>query len=130
MPAKQLDQMRVDAFATRMTDLLNNSALAIMISIGHQTGLYDAMSGLPPSSSVEIARAAGLQERYVREWLAAMTTGRIVDYDPDNRTYILPAEHASMLTRAAGIHNIASQTQNIALLASVEDGIVDSFKNG
>ena len=29
-----------------------------------------------------IAAAAGAQERYVREWLGAMTTGRVVEHDP------------------------------------------------
>jgi hypothetical protein len=48
-----------------------------MISLGHRTGLFDLLSALPPSSSLEIARAAGLHERYVREWLGAMVTGRV-----------------------------------------------------
>jgi hypothetical protein len=51
-----------------------------MISIGHQTGLYDTMATLAPSTSGQIATAAGLDERYVREWLGAMVTGRVVDH--------------------------------------------------
>ena len=35
-----------------------------------------------PPTSHELADAAGLDERYVREWLGAMTTGRIVEYEP------------------------------------------------
>ena len=42
-----------------------------MTSIGHQTGLFDTMAGLPPSTSEQIAEAAGLHERYVREWLGS-----------------------------------------------------------
>ena len=42
------------------------------------------MAELPPSTSEEIAKQAGLNERYVREWLGAMVTGRIVNYDPDD----------------------------------------------
>jgi len=113
-----------------MTGILNSSALALMVSIGHQTGLFDTMSSLPPSTSQQIAQAADLQERYVREWLAAMTTGNIVDHDPVAGTYQLPAEHASFLTRAAGINNIASSTQTIGMLALVEESIVGCFKRG
>ena len=29
----------------------------------------------------------GLNERYVREWLGGVVTGRIVDYDPAAQTY-------------------------------------------
>jgi len=59
------------------------------------------MAGMPPATSETIARQANLNERYVREWLGAMTSGRIVNYDPVARTYTLPAEHAALVTRGA-----------------------------
>ncbi len=130
MTTQQFDQERAEAFAERMMDVLNSGALAIMTSIGHRTSLFDAMAGLPPSTSEQIASAAGLNERYVREWLAAMVVGRIVEDDPENGTYYLPQEHAAWLTRAASPNNIAVTTQFIPLMGSVEDGIVESFKKG
>ena len=45
----------------------------------------DKMAELPPSTSEEIARHSQLNERYVREWLGAMVTGKVVDYDAANR---------------------------------------------
>ena len=68
-------------FSQRMVATLDNASLALLISLGHQTGLLDTMAGLPPATSPRIAEAAGLNERYVREWLGGMTTGHIVDYD-------------------------------------------------
>ena len=53
------------------------------------------MAGLPPATSAQIADAAGLNERYVREWLGGMTTGQVVDYDADAATYSLPAHRAA-----------------------------------
>jgi SAM-dependent methyltransferase len=88
------------------------------------------MSTLPPSTSRQIARAAGLEERYVREWLGAMVTGGIVEYDPATSWYTLPAEHAMWLTRAASPNNLAVATQFIPVLAAVEDEIVGVFKRG
>jgi len=44
--------------------------------------------------------AAGLQERYVREWLGAMATAGIVEYDSGRGGFRLPPEHAAMTTRA------------------------------
>src|ERR687895_1383396 len=101
-----------------------------MTSIGHRTGLFDVMAGLPPSTSEQIASAADLNERYVREWLAALVVGRIVEHNPEEGTYYLPPEHAAFLTRAASPDNIAVTAQFIPLLASVEDGVVESFENG
>jgi 2-polyprenyl-3-methyl-5-hydroxy-6-metoxy-1,4-benzoquinol methylase len=125
-----LDPVRVEAFGERILETLNGGALAIMLSIGHRTGLFDVMSKLPPASSEQIAREAGLQERYVREWLGAMVTGRVVDYDAATRTYHLPPEHAACLTRAARPGNMAVTAQWIPLLASVEDEIVECFERG
>ena len=88
------------------------------------------MSELEPSSSEEIASAAKLNERYVREWLGAMVTGEIVVYDLENKTYSLPPEHSAWLTRKAVPNNIAVTTQWISVLGVVEDKIVECFHNG
>jgi SAM-dependent methyltransferase len=126
----ELDQARSEAFAERMLGLLNGGALAIMTSIGHRTRLFDTMATLPPASSAEIAAAAGLSERYVREWLGAMVTGGIIGYDVEARAYQLPAEHAAWLTRAASPNNIATTSQFIPLLGSMEEPILAAFRNG
>jgi Rv2258c-like winged HTH domain len=76
-----------EEFAERLMGVLNGGALALMLSVGHRTGLFDTMASLPPSTSEQIAEAAGLSERYVREWLGAMTTGGIVDHDSDQLTF-------------------------------------------
>jgi 2-polyprenyl-3-methyl-5-hydroxy-6-metoxy-1,4-benzoquinol methylase len=102
----------------------------MMIGISHRTGLFDAMAQLPPSSSQKIAEQAGLNERYVREWLGAMVTGRIVNYEHREKTYELPAEHAALLTRSAVPVNFAATMQWLAVLGSVEDQIVQCFRKG
>ena len=130
MTALELDPTRIEAFAGRMGGLLNDSLLALSISIGHQTGLFDTMATLPPSTSDEIAKAADLQERYVRETLGALTTGGIVTYDPANGTYTLPPEHAALTTRAAGVMNMAAFTQFVGLLGGVEQEVIRCFRDG
>jgi len=119
-----------DDFAERLIGVLNAGMLALMTSVGHRTGLFDAMASLPPSTSRQIAHAAGLDERYVREWLAAMTTGGFVDHDPTALTFVLPPQRAAWLTRAAGPENLAVQTQYVGLLAQVEDQVVNRFRSG
>jgi 2-polyprenyl-3-methyl-5-hydroxy-6-metoxy-1,4-benzoquinol methylase len=124
------DQARADAFAGKMLGVINGGALALMTSVGHRVGLFDVMCGLKPSTSEQIAGVAGLNERYVREWLGAMATGGVVEYDPAIRTYSLPPEHAAFLTRAASPNNMAVTTQFISILGGVEDRIVERFRHG
>lgn len=125
-----IDQAKAEAFAGQMVGILNGSILALMTSIGHRTGLFDKMATLPPSTSEQVAQATGLNERYVREWLGAMVTGRIIEYDPAGKTYRLPPEHAASITRAAGPNNLAAFLQFTALMGNVEDQIVECFRNG
>ncbi|MBN1240509.1 MAG: methyltransferase domain-containing protein [Gammaproteobacteria bacterium] len=126
----RFDSTKAAGFAERLLGALNDGALCLMVSIGHRTGLFDTMSGLAPSTSEEIAASAKLNERYVREWLGAMVTSGVVDYDPATKRYSLPAEHAASLTRAAAADNMAVFAQYIGGLGYVEDDIVECFRNG
>ncbi|HEY7206866.1 MAG TPA: class I SAM-dependent methyltransferase [Gaiellaceae bacterium] len=130
MATEQLDTARAEAFAGRAVQVLNDGMLTLLVSLGHQTGLFDTMAGLEPSTSAEIAAAAGLDERYVREWLAGMTVGGFVDHDPSMQTYALPPEHAACLTRAAGSNNLASFAQYAALFGELEQQVLGHFRTG
>lgn len=117
-------------FAERMIGTLNSGATALMLSLGHRTGLFDSMAELRPATSTQIATAAGLNERYVREWLGAMVAADIVRLDPSQGRYRLPPEHAACLTRASTPDNIAVYSQYIPLLGQVEDDILQCFQRG
>src|SRR5688572_20773770 len=105
------DGTRTEAFAKEALRIVNGGCLSLMLSVGHRTGLFDRLATLEPSTSHGIAAAAGLDERYVREWLGAMVTARIVEYDPATHLYWLPRAHAASLTRAAGPENLAELAQ-------------------
>lgn len=118
------------SFAERAVQILNDGCLAMMISIGHQTHLFDLMATLPPATSGEIAAQAKLSERYVREWLGGMVVGGVVRYDAAIATYFLPPEHAALLTRSAGADNLAAMMQYVALMGQVEQQVIESFRTG
>ena len=126
----EFDATKAEAFAGRLLTALNDGALCLMVSVGHRTGLFDVMRQSPPATSEELASRAGLNERYVREWLGAMVTARVVTIDPATSHFSLPAEHAAFLTRAAVADNMAVFAQYIAVLGSVEDDIVECFRQG
>ncbi|MEG3630957.1 class I SAM-dependent methyltransferase [Streptomyces poriticola] len=129
-PAPVPDPARQQEFAAEVVDVLNKGVLALLTSVGHQCGLFDTMAALPPSSSAGIAEAAGLDERYVREWLGGMVLGGFVDYEPEQGTYRLPPEHAASLTAAAGLDNLAAMMPYIALMAEAEQQVLRCFREG
>lgn len=126
----ELDGKKLEAFGERMAATLNAAATALMLSVGHQVGLFDAMAAMAAASASEIAERAGLNERYVREWLGAVACAGIVDYDSRRDLYELPPEHAAMTTRSAGAQNAAVRAQMVAMLGSVEKKIVEKFRTG
>lgn len=130
MTTQTLDQAKTEAFAGEVIGALNSAFTTLMISVGQRTRLFDTMATLPPSNSEEIAKASGLNERYVREWLGNMTAARFVEHDPAKGTYFFPPEHAASLTRAAGPGNLAAFSEFLAQMGKVEDDVVDAFWKG
>ena len=119
-----------DQFANQLIDMLNQGAMSLMVSIGHRTGLFDSMAELPPSTAEQIAAYAGLEPRYVKEWLSAMVVGGVVQYRADDGLFVLPESHAVLLTRSGSPDNLAVFAQYIGMLGQVEDRIVDCFRVG
>jgi 2-polyprenyl-3-methyl-5-hydroxy-6-metoxy-1,4-benzoquinol methylase len=124
------NQEAFDTFGQKLIGTINGAGLALMLSLGHRSGLLDCLATLPPATSQMIADAAKLNERYVREWLGAMTTGGVVQFNPADGTYHLPAEHAGWLTRAASPNNLAASMQWVAVLGHVEDHVLEAFRHG
>ncbi|MBC7782229.1 MAG: class I SAM-dependent methyltransferase [Burkholderiales bacterium] len=125
-----VDAAKAGDFSEKFVGMFNGAALMLMTSIGHRTGLFDAMGDGQSVTSSELAQKAELSDRYVREWLGAMVTGEIVMYDPQTQRYHLPAEHAAWLTRASAPQCLAATSQWIGVLGAVEDQVVEAFSHG
>jgi SAM-dependent methyltransferase len=120
----------MEDFERYMLDVMNKAAISLMLSVGHRTKLFDSMKDTIPITSQQLADKSNLNERYVREWLGAMVTGKIVDYNANNRTYSLSKDKVKSLSRKSGSYNFASSMQWIPALAHVEDDIIKCFEKG
>lgn len=120
----------LDEFGERYLDILNHGALAVMISIGHRTGLFAAMRRIGPATSREIADAAALDERYVREWLGAVTCGRLAVCDETGSVFSLTPAASAALTGSDGAENLAYLAQYVAMMGYIEDKVIDCFHRG
>jgi SAM-dependent methyltransferase len=123
-----LDQERVNGFALRIFGLYANGLLTYMIDLGHRTGLFTA-AARGEATSAELAERAGLQERYVREWLGAMVTGAIMTYDPASGRYQLPPEHAACLTGDSAT-NMAPRAGMVTHLGKHQAELEQAFRVG
>lgn len=120
------DGAKVEAFAAHLLSIFTGGLLTYMIDIGHRTGLFTAAAA-GPATSEELAARAGLTERYVREWLGAMVTGDVMDFDAATRTYLLSPEHAVLLT---GESSMAPLAQTVTPLAKHVHHVARAFCEG
>lgn len=122
------DRKRVQEFARKLFGHYTSGILTMMVDIGHKTGLFEA-AAKGAGTSQQIADRASLNERYVREWLSAMATGGIMEYDPSSRTFLLPPEHAVCLTGTSS-RNLAAGSQGLAMLAKRLPSVAECFRSG
>jgi hypothetical protein len=124
----QLDEQKIEEFAGRLFGHYASGVLTYMVDIGHRTGLFEAAAA-GPATSEELATRAGLHERYVREWAAALATGEVLEYDADTRRFRLPPEHAACLT-GTGAGNLAAGSQLCTFFAPHVSAVAASFPEG
>ena len=123
-----IDEQAVEEFAGRLFELFTGAALSCLIDIGHRTGLFETAAA-GPGTSAELATRAGVNERYVREWLGAMVTAGIFEYEQSVTSYWLPREHAVCLTDD-GVENLAPVARFTTMLAGHVDRVTDAFRRG
>jgi Methyltransferase domain len=128
----EVDTTKAQAFASRLLTALNDAALCLMVSVGHRTGLFDVMTQSPPATSEELASRAGLNERYVREWLGAMVTARVVTIDPATSRFtrgqlVIPAARKGI--QVSGLDLAANLVQQ-ARARAAEDRLAIQIDEG
>ena len=120
----------VEAFIGQVVTDLSAAFSGVLVNVGRKLGLYRAMAGMGACTSVALAQAAGIRERYVREWLANQAAGGYVAYDPATQTYTLPPAQALVLAAEQSPVFMASAFEVAASFWLDEDQIVETFRSG
>ncbi|MBV8187390.1 MAG: methyltransferase domain-containing protein [Alphaproteobacteria bacterium] len=87
------DPAKLDSLVSRLVDELGGAASVALVRIGDQLGLYTALQKQPMNSH-ELAQAAGIAERYAREWLAQQAASGYIAYDEASGKFALSPEQA------------------------------------
>ncbi|MBA3400039.1 MAG: SAM-dependent methyltransferase, partial [Acidimicrobiia bacterium] len=83
-------------FAYQVATQMSGAVTAAMIHLGDKLGLYQALaSAEQPLTSQELADAAGLVERWVREWVYNQAAAGLVRHEDDR--FSLSAEAVAVL---------------------------------
>lgn len=94
-----LDTNAMMSFAFRVVGDMAAAISGPLLFIGDRLGLFRALAESGPVTTQQLADKTGLQERYVREWAAAMVASEYLGYDPERRTVTMSPEQAMVLAR-------------------------------
>ncbi len=107
----------------------------LCVYIGDRLGLYRALAGRPALTSVELAAASGVHERYAREWLEQQTVSGVLEAEnpdaPDHeRRYRLPPGHDEALVDESSLDFIASLAQGVVSCTPALEAVLGAFRTG
>jgi 2-polyprenyl-3-methyl-5-hydroxy-6-metoxy-1,4-benzoquinol methylase len=127
---QQLDWGKIKNFSKQVSSDIGAAMLGALSYIGDRLGIFSALADAGSVTSADLATRTGLSERYLREWLSAMTAAGYVFYDPAAKTYTMPAEHAMVLARDESPFFAGGFIEMIVPQMSIAPKVMQSFKNG
>jgi SAM-dependent methyltransferase len=126
----ELNWDKVKKFSAQVSNDIGAAMLGAMSYIGDRLGIFKSLSDGAPVSSVELAEKTGLDERYLREWLGAMTAAEYLNYDAASKRYSMPTENAMILAREESPFFMGGFIQGIIPNLSVTPKVLEAFRTG
>ncbi|HVN64906.1 MAG TPA: class I SAM-dependent methyltransferase [Candidatus Binataceae bacterium] len=126
----QLDWGRVKQFSMQVGMDVSAAMLTAMSYIGDRLGLFRALADAGTVTSARFAELTGLNERYLREWLSAMTAAGYITYDSSAKTFSMPPEHAMVLAREESPFFSGGFIEMLVPNLSVVARVMESFRKG
>ncbi len=128
--APAVDMERLQGFVGKVMGDIGGAFALLLSYMGDQTGVFRALRDHGPCTVTQLATAAGVDERYLREWLSAMAAGGYVEYRPADETFAMTPEQAIVL--AAEGHPACMQGffQMVVSQFATHDQAVEVFRSG
>jgi SAM-dependent methyltransferase len=107
----------------------------LTVYLGDRLGLYRVLDEHGPMTADELARRAGIFQRYAREWLeqqaaAGLLTAEDLSADAEQRRYQLPPGHAEPLLDLESPYSIAPLCKSFVAVSSAMPDLVAAFRSG
>jgi 2-polyprenyl-3-methyl-5-hydroxy-6-metoxy-1,4-benzoquinol methylase len=126
----ELDLGKLQSFAFKVVGDVTAQQMGPLSTIGDRLGLFRALTAVGPMTSEEFAVHAQIDERYGREWLAAMACHGYIDYDDTSKRFTLSPEHAMVLANTESplyLTGLIKMTQ--PFWANI-DQLAEAFRHG
>jgi 2-polyprenyl-3-methyl-5-hydroxy-6-metoxy-1,4-benzoquinol methylase len=136
MEAPATDGQRTpDELVGRLFNAVLGMFDVMAVYLGDQLGLYEALRVGGPATSTELARRAGIDERYAREWLEQQAVTGILAVDdtaaaPGDRRFSLPAAYVAPLLDRTSPWSISPVGRSVVACAKALPQLMTAFRTG
>jgi 2-polyprenyl-3-methyl-5-hydroxy-6-metoxy-1,4-benzoquinol methylase len=129
------DETKVEEFAGNLFMAALGAMELANVELGVRLGLYEALAGAGPTTAAELAKTAGIAERYAQEWLEQQAVAGVVEVDDttlpaDDRRFTLPNAHAHVLMDDDSEACMKPCAAAVPWLAKALDIMVEEFRSG
>jgi len=128
-------EMQRDALVGRLFEATLGAMDLLTVYIGDRLDLYAALAQESPCTSRELAEAAGIHERYAREWLEQQAMSGILGVEnPEagdaERRYRLPEGHDEALLAETSLNFVAPMAQAVVACTLPIHALLEAFRSG
>ena len=126
----QINETALQNLVGKMVGDLGAVVSGALVVLGDRLGLYRALAEIGPADSEKLARRTGLDERYVREWLANQAASDYVNYEPKSGCFSMSVEQKAVF---ADPESPVAMTGGFYAAASVyhdEPRVAEAFRTG
>jgi SAM-dependent methyltransferase len=125
-----LDEAQLHEFVLRFVTDLGAAQHAATVVVGDRLGLYRALAETGPATPLEVADAAGTDERYTQEWLNAQAASGYCEYDASTGRYSLtPVQQACLADETAPTFLTAGMYLAASLFKD-EERVTEAIRTG
>ncbi len=125
-----MDRVRIETFLEAFTEHLAGATTIGLLAVADRSGLSRHLMEHPSGTSAEIAEAADLEERYVREILSGLAAAGIVEYDAGSKVFTMPAEHSLFLADETSPYFMGGWLDMIPAVMSQVEGVATATAHG
>lgn len=125
-----IDPDKLNAFMGKMVGDMGAAMSGSLVILGERLGLYTALQAHGPATSIELADATGLNERLLREWLAAQAAAEYVSYDARTGRFFLSPEQVMVFADEESPVFMAGGFQLLAAVYKDEPKVAKAFQSG
>jgi SAM-dependent methyltransferase len=125
-----VDEGKLHQFIGQMLGDLGGAASISMVRIGDALGLYRALHTKGSMTCGELAKEAGVNERYLREWLSHQAASNYLNYEPASGKFTLPPEQAMVFADEDSPVYMLGGFDLMASLIDAQPKVQAAFKSG